>query len=148
MNNSYAQAYCEILEILKYLPINQINKIPKEIINFFKENKDKNYSFTFNPKEDLNKQNISRETNVIIVSLYKDYFATEIQKEKINKILINNEIDYQNELREKYNPKNLFEDKKVNKNTEQKLESNLTVINSKKTLFEKILDKIKVFLKK
>ena len=87
INHIYARAYTEVLEILKYFPEDEYKKIPAEKINFYKNHMDKNYEFTINPKIDLGSQNISKEANAIIVSLFRDYYATEEQKIKINEIL-------------------------------------------------------------
>ena len=89
-NKAYAKAYKEVLEIIKYFPEEEYNKIPQEKIEFFKQNMDKHYYFQINPNIDLSEQNISKEANAIIVNLYFDYFATDIQREKINKLLAQN----------------------------------------------------------
>lgn len=109
MNSNYAKAYVEILEILKYLPKEEYEKIPKERIKFFADNCDKDYSFKFDISKPLEEQKFLRETNSIIIILFRDYFATQVQKEKLKKILLNNEKIYQEELRKKYNPDNIFE---------------------------------------
>ena len=83
INNKYARAYKEVLEIIKYFPEEEYNKIPKEKIEFYKENMDKDYDFTIDPLIDLSEQNISREANAIIVNFFMDYYATEEQKVKI-----------------------------------------------------------------
>ena len=111
-NNTYARAYTEILEIIKYFPKEEYAKIPKEKIEFYKENMDANYNFTINPEIDLSKQNISKEANAIMVNLFKEYFATEEQKTKINEILELNQKKSEKEKREKYNPEDLFKNKK------------------------------------
>lgn len=108
INSKYAKAYTEVLEVIKYFPEKDYNKIPKKKINFYKENMDKYYDFTINPDIDLSEQNISPEANAIIVTLYRDYFATEEQKEKIKEILELNEKKAEQEKKEKYNPNNLF----------------------------------------
>ena len=113
INNNYAKAYKEVLEIIKYFPEEEYNKIPKEKIQFFKENMDRDYNFTINPLQDLAEQNISKEANAIIVSLYQDHMATEEQKEKIKEILELNQKKAEQEKRKKYNPKNLFEKNKA-----------------------------------
>lgn len=82
-NDKYAKAYTEVLEILKYLPQNEYNKIDTERIKFFEANKDTSYKFRINPDIPLEKQNISIEANSIIIVLFRDYFATETQKKKI-----------------------------------------------------------------
>lgn len=82
-NEKYARAYVEVLEILKYLPENEYNKIPQEKIKFFEDNKDNTYSFKLNLNIPLDEQNISIEANSIIITLFRDYFATKNQKEKL-----------------------------------------------------------------
>ncbi len=118
INNIYAKAYTEVLEILKYFPEEEYKKIPVEKINFYKSNMDKDYQFTINPEIDLANQNISKEANAIIVSLYRDYYATEEQKVKINEILDLNQKKEELEKRRNYNPDNIFtNNQQVNKDT-------------------------------
>ncbi len=49
MENELAQAYSEVYEILKYIPITYLNKIPKDVVNIFKNIRDKNYKVKINP---------------------------------------------------------------------------------------------------
>ena len=83
INIKYAKAYTEVLEIIKYFPENELNKISQEKIDYYKKNMDKNYKFEINPKIDLAEQNISKEASAIIISLFRDYFATEKQKQQL-----------------------------------------------------------------
>ena len=121
INNTYAKAYVEVLEILKYFPKKDFMKIPTKKIEFYKKNIDKNYIFTINPKVDLSKQNISKEANAIIVNLYSDYFASDEQKVKIQEILELNQRKAEQEKEKKYNQENLFrkhdKHKTINKET-------------------------------
>ncbi len=39
MENELAQAYSEVYEILKYIPMAYLNKIPKDVLNIFKTKK-------------------------------------------------------------------------------------------------------------
>ena len=113
VNNIYARAYTEVLEILKHFTDEEYKKIPIEKINFYKSHMDKNYKFTINPEMDLANQNISKEANAIIVTLFRDYYATEEQKVKINEILDLNQKKEELEKRKKYHPDDIF------KNNEQ-----------------------------
>lgn len=145
MIDTYEKAYTEILEILKYLPKEEYNKIPKEKIEFYEKNKDKDYKFVFDINKSIDEQNVSRKTKVIIVSLFKDFFATELQKEKIKNILKSNEATYQNELKVKYNPNNIFENKKIENVKEN---TDLHLINDKENIFTRFFYKIKsIFIK-
>ena len=79
----YANAYSEVLEILKYIPIKDYDKIPKNRINLFKTYANKDYAFCYNTTKTLDEQNVSKIAKAIIAILFRDYWATEIQKEKI-----------------------------------------------------------------
>lgn len=139
ITNIYSKAYKEVLEIIKYFPKEEYNKIPKEKIEFFKQNMDKNYEFSINPQIDLSKQKISKEANAIIVNLYQNYFATEEQKVKINKILELNELKVEQEKRKKYNIEDIFKSKKIENIEEKKLKNadNISLVEHKETFFIK-----------
>ena len=112
ISNKYAKAYTEVLEILKYFPKEEYEKIPTSIIGFYKENMDKNYSFTIDPNIDLSEQNVSKEANVVFIKLYQEYFATEEENKKIKEILELNSKKAEIEKRGKYNTDDLFKNKK------------------------------------
>lgn len=136
INNRYAKAYTEVLEIIKYFSKEDYSKIPTEKIEFYQKNMDKDYSFTINPEIDLAEQNISPEANAIIINLFTEYYATEEQKVKIKEILDLNQKKEEAEKREKYNPDNIF--KKVNNNENDKEEiKNNELIEYKESFFTK-----------
>lgn len=83
MENSYQCAYVEIIEILKRVPREMVNKIPKERIKFWKAKKDKEYVFEYDESKSLREQNIMRETEIIYANIFKEYWATEEDKAKI-----------------------------------------------------------------
>ena len=97
--------YNEILEILNHIPSYDYFKIPDEKIEFFKTYSVKDYNFKI---ENINDAKISRETFAIYTALYRDYIATDEEKEKINEILLLN----QKRKEEKYSSKKLFNSKK------------------------------------
>ena len=82
-NMEYANAYTEVIEILKYISEADYNKIPKNKINLFETNANKEYKFTYNPNLTLNEQNVSKRAKAIIAILFREYWATEKQREKI-----------------------------------------------------------------
>ena len=83
ISSEYANAYAEVLEILKYIPKEDYNKIPKAKINLFTTNANKDYHFEYNPKIDLKEQKTSKIAKTIIAILFRDYWATDSQREKI-----------------------------------------------------------------
>lgn len=152
MNNSkYAKAYTEVLEIIKYLPRDEYSKIPRNLIEQYKNNMDKNYCFYINPEIALEKQNISKEALSIIIILFRDYFATDKQKEILKILLRQNEEKKDEERRERYNPDNIFtnKNKKINRildSNSQTQEKNTSLVEYRKQIwYRKIFNIIKSF---
>ena len=137
----YANAYSEVLEILKYISAEDYNKIPKNKINLFETNSNKNYKFKYDPVLTLDEQNVSKITKTIIAILFRDYWATPRQKEKIISKENYDKALVEERKKEKYNPDNLFKNKK------QKNEQNLPVKIKKQGLFIKIINFIKNIFK-
>lgn len=103
------QAYNQILEVLKYMDEKYIDKIPKQLITHFQENKASNYNFSINPKISLKEQNLSEETLDILAMLNINYWCEDEQhkKELIQKYH-DNEIKHEKELKQKYNVDDIF----------------------------------------
>lgn len=79
------------------------------------------------------------------------YWDTSEEREKLSRALKNNEIEYQNQLREKYNPDNVF----INKNNSLKntadnnLQESTIVEYKEKNFIQKLFNKIKhLFIRK
>lgn len=141
----YSNAFNEVLTILAYIPAEEYNKIPEEVIQVFEENSNDEYEFEYNPKLTLTEQNISYEAKLIIAILFRDYWATDIQKEKILLKEKYNLQQIEEEKREKYNIDNIFKQKTrvVEENKDE-----VGMIEYKQPLFIKILNKIKsIFIK-
>lgn len=108
MENNFHKAYKEILELLKYMPKEDVEKIPKEMIYTFKIKMDAEHKFEIDTKKPLEKQDFMEETKDILANMFRDYWATPKQREKI---LEKERIEKQRleeEKRKKYNPDNIF----------------------------------------
>lgn len=151
MITAYKRAYTEVIEIIKYFPNEEYAKIPLEKINYYKENMDKDYNFQINPNIELEKQNISKEANAILVTLFNDYFATDKQKEILNNLLKQNQQKLEKQKQEKYNPSNLFMQSKIqqqNTVTLQKNNSENSLVEIKEKFFTKFINFIKNIFKR
>ena len=137
------KSYTEVCEILKHIPKKELNKIPKDVIEFLENNKDRTYEFTYDVSQSLSEQKVLRETNSLIIGLFKRYFATNTQKEKINNILRQNELIYQNELRQKYNADLVFKKRCYTVKENRRQEEQITIIEYKESTFQKIINFIK-----
>lgn len=136
---TYKMAYTQVLEILKRLPKEEVAKIPTEEIEFLKENCDKTYKYILSPNARLEECQISRKAYAILVVYFKKYFATEIQKQKLDVILKNNQIAIEKEKREKYGVDNLFKENKLEQEENEKVE----IVPYKESFFKRVLNRIK-----
>lgn len=148
MNNEYSKAYTEVLEIINHFSEDEYKKIPKEKIDFFEKNKDKDYNFQINPNADLAEQNISQNANAILVSLFRDYFATDKQKEVLKNLLQQNQEKIEIEKHEKYNPNNMFNKRDYTDELKDSEEELALVEIKDQTWYRKILDFFKSIFKK
>lgn len=152
----YANAYTEVLDILKYISKEDYEKIPKSKIKVFEENSNKNYSFTYDENKTLDEQNVSEITKAIIAILFRDYWATKEQRYVIIKKQQEIKEKKQKELMAKFEQnKNMPEKdlKKVNVASDLDLDidyellgTNMQLYKKEEGFFEKLVNKIKGLL--
>lgn len=143
MNNNYAKACNEVGEILKYIPQEYLNKIPLYVIEKLEENKEQNYNFHYNVNKEYEEQELLEETKAILANLYIDYWATEEEKEEIKKIHNNDRAKIEFLKRQKYNPDDMFKNKKLQ--NQQRVEVTQLIELPKENFIKKIINKIKSF---
>ena len=145
MNIKTKEIYSEVYQVLNLLGNDYINKLPTSLINMIIEKREINYNPQYTEDIPLNEQNIKKETMSIIVLLYLNYWCKdENEILEIKNILKNNEDKYQEKLREKYNPDNIFKNHiKETKEISQNVINETSVIPYKKSIFVKIINKLK-----
>ena len=144
MEDKYPKAYKQVIEILKYVPQESVDKIPQEMIKTFKINMDDKYDFKIDISKSFEEQDILEETKAILANIFRDYWATPEQKERILEKERNDREIEENIKREKYNPDNLFKKKQKVIQQNEEIQSNLPVEIKKEEFYEKIIN----FLKK
>ena len=153
MTTDFKKAYSGVDEILKVIDDSYVKKIPKKVIDLIKEQKDNDYNVHIRLDKPLKKQEIKRETLVILAILNLNYWCNEDEKKSFLEELAKNEKE-KNKLEKKYSVDNLFKsnakienNKKENSN---KQESNSTQIieYKKKNFLLIILQKLRKIIKK
>ena len=134
-NREYADAYSEVLEILKFVSKEDYNKIPKDKINLFKNKANMQYKVKYSPNITLNEQNISKRAKAIIAILFRDYWATDVQREKIIIKQKYDRIKIENEKQARYNPNDIFRNKTIKV---EKTENSVAMVGYKESIFIKI----------
>lgn len=135
-----AMAYTEVIEVLKYMPKEEQNKIPKDIYKYYKDNMDTSYNFNIDIEKTFEQQKLLEKTKIVLAILFRDYWATEEQREKIKNKEKNDIYLLELEKKEKYNSDDIFKQRK-----ESKIEETKALIEYKE---EKWYDKFLGFMKK
>ena len=108
MENSLLKAYAEVDKILSFMQISYIEKVPKKLRELFKNEKLKDYDPNIDKNIPLNEQNLERKTYAILAMLNLHYWCNDEEKQELLKAYSNNDKKREEELREKYNPDNIF----------------------------------------
>ena len=144
--DNYYNELVEVDAILNYLNEEDYNKIPQNIINAIKENKNKNYTFNYDDELELKEQHLLKETRAILYNLFRDYLATPEQKSKIEKWQhedrIKVELSKQEDLK-----KDIIFPKETTNESNTSIEQ-LQVIEYKDSIFRRILGWFKKILKR
>ena len=153
VTKEFAEASAEINEILKYMPKEEVEKIPSKLREFFKEVSSKDYVTNINPNMPLDKQQIKEKTKDIIALIYRNYWCSEEERKELDQKLIENDKKFEEELREKYNPDNIFKNnvtttkKEESEVKEEKIEQSLVPQETGKW-YQRFLDMVKRWFKK
>ena len=139
------QAYSEIDTFLNLLSEEKRNEIPQKLRDLFKEEKDKDYIKEINANIPIKEQNLKEETLSIIALLNLQYWCEdEKEKQRLKNIYAQNEQKYQEELREKYNPDDIFKNRNrvVLQEEQPSEETRMTIVQEEKW-YQKIFNLIK-----
>ena len=144
-NKEYANAYSEVLEILKNISKEDYEKVPSEKIDLFEKNANKNYNFQYDTNLTLDEQNVSKRAKAIIAILFRDYWATPEQREKILAKQNYDRIQIEKNKQKQYNVDNIFKNKERKVET---VENSVSMIEYKESIFSKIKKWFKQTFKK
>lgn len=142
MKDNYPKAYKEVIEILNYVPQESVNKIPQTMLDTFKVKMDKKYDFKIDINKSFEEQDLLDETKAILANIFRDYWATPYQKERIEAKEKYDRQKIEEEKKDKYNP-DIFNKRKIENDTineQQKKEiNNLPIEVKKEGFYHKII---------
>lgn len=148
MDDNFAKACKEIVEILKFVPDKDVLKIPKKMREMFEDEMDKNYNFSIDTKKTIEEQKLLNETKAILSNIFRDYWATPYQRERIIEKQNYDRKVIEQQKSEKYNPNNIF--KRISTSEIKEIviknnpdNSNLPVDVKKEKFYQKIVNFIK-----
>lgn len=144
----YDKAYKEIIEILKYMSQEDRGKIPNKMIRMFEEKMDPNHEFKYDNSKNFDEQELLIETKAILANIFRDYWATPEQREKIVEKQDFDRLKVEEQKKQQYNTDNLFKKKHKVEEIVNKTKCKELVKYKEESFLRKILRKIKSILKK
>jgi hypothetical protein len=92
MDIKYRKAFAEVLDVLEHTDRTLVRKIPREFMEFLRQNADMTHGVIFDSSKKLKEQAISKEAKEILAMIYEDYMnKTKMQnnmKESTNEKLL------------------------------------------------------------
>ena len=139
----YNKRLVEVDEVLKYLSEEDLLKIPEDIRQLIKDNKDKEYVWEYDDTKPLKDQNLNRDTIAFLSYLNMEYLLNEEQKQLMQEIHEYNDKKLEEAKSEKYG----VDDKKsIQEEVAQKTNiQEQSLVEYKENFFKRLLKKIKNF---
>ena len=143
MERAYEEAFAEVDEILKMMPIDLLSKIPSKFRQVISENKSNDY--IVNIKEPLEEEQLKEETIVILGLIYRDFLASPEEREELQLKDAEELKKIEQEMQEKYDIQNIFEKRKTSKIEYEEQNSTDLIIYKKQGFVSRLFDLIKGF---
>ena len=148
MKEEYREAFSEVEQILKLMPTNLSNRIPMKLKNIISLEKSKIYIPQIS--EPFEECELKEETKIILAVIYRDFLCSKEEREELLERDKNKLLEFEEELREKYNPDNLFKNKNnSSENIQDDISTETAMVEYKeKNFLQKLFDKIKNLFKR
>ena len=114
MDKAYKEAFAEVDEIFKIMPIDLLSRIPAQFRQIISENKASNYQIDI--KEPLEEEKLKKETVVILGLIYRDFLASPEEREELQLKDAEELKRIEEEMQQQYDIQNIF-NKRKNKET-------------------------------
>lgn len=153
-SNEYGEAAVEVLDILDNTNKADVKKIPTSFIKFLVEIASEDYKVNLDHSKLISEMNLKDKTKEILGVIYINWWCDKKDKENYTKQIKELEIKRQEEIKEKYNPNKIFENKdKIQEYTnETKIDTvknkTVTMVEYKENILKKIWNKILSFFNK
>lgn len=148
LTEAYKNAFTEVHTILNYIENEEYRKIPEDVISAIAENRNHDYEYEMNEDVDIFNQPMLPETKAILFNFFRDYWATEEQREKIKRMQREERQKIEEKKKSEYGNYNVFKDRNttIKSQTEDTYKTALIEVK-KENIFIKILNKIKSFFR-
>ena len=146
MDRAYEEAFAEVDEIFKTMPIDILSKIPMKFRQIISENKAKDYKVKI--KEDFQEEDLKEETVILLGLIYRDFLASPEEREELQKSDAEELKRIQEEMQEQYDMENIFQKRKGKNNAENEQFSTELTLYKEPNFVQKIFNLFKGLFKK
>ncbi len=124
----YSMAATEVLAVLKNFKKEDVEKISPQFLEFLKSKKLDNYKAEFDFSKPITELELRGSSKAMLGMIYRTYWCNEEEKKEYDKLLRKNSVEHQKQLREKYNPDEIFKKSNMVKNEEESIKKNNQII--------------------
>ena len=146
MERVYQEAFAEVDEILKIMPIDLLSRIPVKFRQVISENKAKNYKIDI--QEPLEEEKLKEETVVILGLIYRDFLASPEEREELQAKDAEELRKIEEEMQKQYDMENIFNKKKSRETAENSDSSTDMILYKEQGFLKKLFNLIKGIFKK
>jgi len=146
VNRAYEEAFAEVDEILKIMPVDLLSKIPMQFRNIISENRAKDYNVKI--EEPLDEEKLKEETVVILGLIYRDFLASPEEREELQAKDAEELKRIEEEMQKQYDIEKVFEKRKAEKNNTNTDTSTDLVLYKEEGFLKKLFNLIKGIFKK
>ena len=126
MERVYQEAFAEVDEILKIMPIDLLSKIPVQFRQIISENKAKDYKIEI--EESFEEQDLKEETIVILGLIYRDFLSSPEEREELQLKDAEELKRIEEQMQKQYDMENIFKKRKTSGQLEnQEISTELTL---------------------
>jgi len=143
VKRTYEEAFVEVDEILKIMPVELLSKIPIKFRKVISENKAKDYKVEI--KEPLEEEKLKEETVVILGLIYRDFLASPEEREELQLKDAEELKKIEEEMKEQYDIDNVF---KKRKNAQEETVPTDLILYKEQGFLKKFFNLIKGLFKK
>ena len=146
MKRAYEEAFAEVDEIFKIMPIDLLSRIPVKFRQVISENKANDYKVKI--EEPLDEEKLKEETVVILGLIYRDFLASPEEREELQLKDAEELKIIEQELQQQYDIQNVFKKRKKEKKSVENEVSTDLILYKEEGFIKKLFNLIKGIFKK
>ena len=146
MQVTYEKSLAEVFKTIESLNYEEYNRISKKFLENIYKNMDRDYYLMLDVDDDFIDNKMSETAKEILALIYRDYLVSPEERQQLLKEETEEEKRIEQELREKYNPDNIF--KRNNSIDSKEVEETSLVIKEDEVWYKRFINKILTFFKR